>query len=183
MDKKIVLPLIIIGVGILIVGVFWLGRNSNDSSLGVNTTQANLRKVDLEIDNMFCLGCRSSVVNSVRSLPGVVQADADTKTDSGWVIYDPAITSKEQIVAASVFNAYPSRILDDQVYRGEAGQGQETQEIPPEIEQKLNELAGLLLERGIVIESFFQQEIDDAITRGFWDKANDLLDNYLQVYE
>jgi len=183
MNKNLIIPLSIVIVGVFIGGAVLLTGNSQNNSLDANTAQGNLRKVDLEIQNMFCIGCRSSVANSVRAIPGVVQADADPGTDSGWVIYDPSEITKEQILAASIFKAYPARILSDEVYRGDTTEGQ-IQEIPPEIEQKLNELAQRLQNRGIELEPFFQEELDDAINRGYWDKANNLLDNYLEsIYE
>ena len=180
MNKSLLIPLSIIIAGVLIGGVLLFSGNSANNSLAIDTAQENLRKVDLEIKNMFCIGCRSSVVNSVRTLPGVVQADADPNTDSGWVIYDSKETTKEQIIAASIFQAYPARILGDNPYDGGVKQGQ-TQEIPSEVEQKLNELARRLEDRGIQLESFFQEELDDAINREYWDKANNLLDNFLQA--
>ena len=116
MNKSLLIPLSIIIAGVLIGGVLLFSGNSANNSLAIDTAQENLRKVDLEIKNMFCIGCRSSVVNSVRTLPGVVQADADPNTDSGWVIYDSKETTKEQIIAASIFQAYPARIISDSAY-------------------------------------------------------------------
>ena len=182
MSKNFLIPLTIILGGALIGGVLLFSGGSNNNSIGADVTQANLRKADLEIKNMFCVGCRSSVVNSVMGLSGVVQADADPRTDSGWVIYDPEKISKEQIVAASIFQAYPAKILNDNKYTGST-QNEQAEKIPLEIEQKLNLLAQKLQERGVELEPFFQKELDDAINGGYWDKANNLLDNFLQSYE
>ena len=182
MSKNFLIPLAIIIGGAVIGGAFLFGGGSGNNPVGADVAQASLRKADLEIKNMFCVGCRSSVVNSVMALPGVVQADADPRTDSGWVIYNPEEITKEQIVAASIFQAYPAKILDDQKYNGTAQNGQ-TAEIPAEVEQKLNLLAQKLQARGVKLEPFFQKELDDAINGGYWDKANNLLDNFLQSYE
>lgn len=182
MSKNFLIPVSIIIGGALIGGALLFGSGSGNNSVSADVAEANLRKADLEIKNMFCVGCRSSVVNSVMALPGVAQADADPRTDSGWVIYDSEKISKEQIVAASIFQAYPAKILNDEKYSGETGNGQAT-EIPPEIERKLNLLAQKLQERGVKLELFFQKELDDAINDGYWDKVNNLLDNFLQSYE
>jgi len=176
--KIFLIPFSIIVIGAVIGGVLLLSGGNNDTVLGVATTEGSLRKVDLEIKNMFCVGCRASVVGSVSGLPGVVQADADPRTDSGWVIYDSEKITKEQIITATIFQAYPARILADQEYSDTVTQN-EVQQIPPEIEQKLNELARALQDRGIQLEPFFQEELDDAINRGYWDKTNNLLDNFL----
>jgi copper chaperone CopZ len=183
MNKQLFIPRVIIIGGVLIGGALLLSGNNKGGSLSVNIAQASLRKADLEIKNMFCLGCRASIVNSVIALPGVVQADADPGTDSGWVIYDPSKITKEQIIALPIFQVYPVRILKDEKYTGDAQQVK-TAQIPPEVEQKLNLLAQKLKERGVQLEPFFQKELDDAINGGYWDKANNLLDNLLKnLYE
>ena len=184
MKKNTLVPIVIIGVGVLVsAGLLFsdLGQVDNQQKLASAQAQ-NLRKVDLGIENMFCIGCRSSVVSAVTALPGVVQADADPGNDSGWVVYDPALISKEAIVASSIFQAYPASILDDQPY-SQVIANDKAAEIPPEIEEKLNLLATRLKERGVTLESFFQQELDEAIEQGYFDKANNLLDNYIKAYE
>ncbi|PJE58388.1 MAG: hypothetical protein COU81_00945 [Candidatus Portnoybacteria bacterium CG10_big_fil_rev_8_21_14_0_10_36_7] len=98
MSKNFLIPLTIILGGALIGGVLLFSGGSNNNSIGADVTQANLRKADLEIKNMFCVGCRSSVVNSVMGLSGVVQADADPRTDSGWVIYDPEKSARSRLL-------------------------------------------------------------------------------------
>ena len=180
-NKSLITPIVIILLAVLIGGGLLVTGKDKTSTFDVDASQTSLRKVDLAIDNLFCIGCRSSIVNSVQAMPGVIQADADTRTDSGWVIYDPTQINKEQIVAASVFDAYPARILDDQPYEGD-GVGTEISDLPEEIEKKLSLLAQRLQEKDITMEDFFQKELDDAIEQGFWDKANNLLDNYLEAY-
>jgi copper chaperone CopZ len=182
MKKSTLIPIIIIILGLAVSGGLLLSSNKINQSTKISTTQTDLRKADLEIKNMFCVGCRSSIVNSIMGLPGVVQADADTRTKSGWVIYDPEQTTKEKIMALPIFQAYPAHIVQDQEYRGTTQNNQAT-EIPSEIEHKLNLLAEKLNERNVELESFFQEELDDAINGGYYDKANNLLDNFLQAYE
>lgn len=183
MNKNTFLPLAII-VFAVAAGWLLLAGGTQSSTSQVITETQSLRKVDLEIQNMFCIGCRSSVVNSVLAIPGVVQADADPRTDSGWIIYDPNVITKEEIVTASVFQAYQARIIADYEYSNGANvQSVETSAIPPEITYKLDLLAQRVAARGVVMESFFVQELDDAISGGYWDKANNLLDNYLEAYE
>ena len=182
MDKNLSTPLAIIIVGVLIGGVLLFGGKSEPANPTAEYG-ASLRKVDLEIKNMFCIGCRSNVVNSVLSLPGVTQADADPRTDTGWVIYDADVTSKEQIVAASVFQAYPARILWDNSVENSVITNQATiAELSQEIEDKLNQLAQLLEIRQVSIHQSSQDELDQAILNGDYDKANNLLDNLILAY-
>ena len=91
MNKNLLFPIGIILAGVVFGGVLLFSGNDTTDTLDENVAQAGLRKVDLEIQNMFCVGCRSSVVNYLLGLPGVVQADANPRTDSGWVIYDSYI--------------------------------------------------------------------------------------------
>ena len=180
MNKNLLFPIGIILVGVVFGGLLLLSGNDNNNSLDESVAQADLRKVDLEITNMFCVGCRSSVVNYLLGLPGVVQADADPRTDSGWVIYDSTQITKERIVEESIFQAYPARILDDQAYSGTLSQGQVT-EIPSEIEFKLNILAQGLAEREVSLEPFIEKELNDAIEQGYWDKVENIVDNSLEA--
>lgn len=189
MNKQNLLPIFIIVVGIGISAVLVFGNRAPsapvDTTIKVIANQPvaeNLRKVDLEINGMFCLGCRGSVISSVTALSGVLQADADPSTDSGWVVYDPALISKEEIAATPIFEVYPANILDDQPY-SQPVVNNKTAEIPAEILDKLNLLAIKLKEGGVVMESFFRDELDQAIQQGYFDKANNLLDNYLKAYE
>ena len=185
MKKNNNVPIVIIVVGVLVtVGLLFsdFGSSTQQNLDSEQVVSKDLRKVDLEIGNMFCIGCRSSVVSGISGLPGVVQADADPRTDSGWVLYDPLLTNKEEIVASTIFQAYPATILDDQPYSQPVAKGKAI-EIPAEIEDKLNLLAKRLSERGVTLESFFQEELDEALSQGYFDKANNLLDNYLKAYE
>jgi copper chaperone CopZ len=185
MNKNFILPLVIIVVVGGIGGVLLLNSSIGDNlRSGTNIqqlVQTNLRKVNLSIENMFCIGCRASLIGGVTAIPGVIQADAEPKTDSGWVVYDPEQISKEQLVANSIFAAYPAEITSDEVYSGTRGHSVVT-EIPVEIQQKLNILAQALQDREVELESFFQKELDDTLEQGFWDKANNLLDNYIKAY-
>lgn len=196
MNKQILLPILIIIVGLGLGGFLLLGTNNNETSnADLRTTSneqnalvtetlasENLRKVDLEIEGMFCLGCRGSVISSVTAQSGVVEADADPSTDSGWVIYDSSQITKEQIIATPIFSVYPAKILDDKSFKEDLSQ-KAIKEIPSEITQKLNQLAQKLQEREVTLEPFLQEELDEAINDGYFDKANNLLDNLLKAYE
>ncbi len=188
MNKQILLPIAIIIVGLSVSGLLLINSGTNRVSNNVTDpitkidATDNLRKVDLKIEGMFCLGCRSNVVSSVKTQPGIIQADADPSTDSGWVVYDPSQITKEQIVTNSIFNVYPAEIVDDKPYTEDLTQKAE-KEIPSEITKKLNELAQKLKKRGAKLEPFFQDELDEAIEQGYFDKAKTILDNYLKVYE
>ena len=184
MNKHFFLPVAIIVISVVAGWLLLAGGNNQNAISPVATGTQTLRKMDLEIQNLFCIGCRSSVVNAVMAIPGIVQADADTGAGTGWIIYDPSVITKEEIVAASVFQAYPVRVIADNEYgNGKNIQTVETDEIPPEVTYKLDLLAQRVAARGVVMESFFQQELDDAISGGYWDKVHNLLDNYLDAYE
>lgn len=185
MNKQTIIPVLIIFIAI--VGGAILLKTPDQTAvtteqIQVQAHEVDLRKLDLSIKNMFCIGCRSSVVNSVMAYDGVIQADANPDTDSGWVIYDSALITKEEIVRLAIFDAYPASIISDEAYSGptETVAGEQILE---EIEEKLNTLAGMLYTQNITMESFFQEELDAAIEGGYLDKANNLLDNYIAAYE
>lgn len=181
MNKQVVLPIIIILIAI-IGGAFLLQSSDQNSLTRGQIQESGLRKVDLQIDNLFCIGCRASVVNSIMAYDGVIQADADTGAGSGWVIYDPELITKEQIVSLPIFDAYTATIIDDTPYTGSSEQTSGGT-IPENLDRKLNIFAKLLQEKNVTLEAFFQKELDEAMLQGDWDKANNLLDNYIEAYE
>jgi len=182
MNKKIILPILIIFLS-LVGGAYVLGSSNQAVSPLTQSEASGLRKADLQIEGMFCLGCRASVVNSVLTFDGVIQADADPGTDTGWVVYDPEIISVDQILTATVFTAYPVTLISDRPYEGGVYAGDKPTEIPLDLQTKIDSFAQLLVDKGVKFESFFQDELDEAIRQGDWDKANNLLDNYIQVYD
>ncbi len=122
MQKSFLIALLIIAGGAVVAGAFLLTLNGGANNIGRDVTRAdfvagNFRQVNLEIRNMFCVGCEMRIAASLMSLPGVAQADANLRTGSGWVIYNPEEITIEEILAASIFQRYPARVVSDQLLK------------------------------------------------------------------
>lgn len=67
------------------------------------------------IEKMNCALCPITVRKSMQKVPGVKQVEVDYEIKIATVIFDPALTSKKQIAAASTDIGYPASILADNV--------------------------------------------------------------------
>ena len=65
------------------------------------------------IEKMNCALCPITVRKSMEKVPGVSQVEVDYETKIATVIFDPALTNKSQIAAASTYIGYPASALTD----------------------------------------------------------------------
>lgn len=108
MGKKI-----IVGIMILLVLVFFVVLNKNQSATGNIIVQdvENLHQTNLAIENMYCEACAYGVKAQIEELDGVVNADINYKTAIGVVQYDANKVNAETIANAST--AYPAKVIND----------------------------------------------------------------------
>jgi copper chaperone len=55
---------------------------------------------ELKVQGMTCNGCKAAVTNTLRSLPGVQDAEVDLQAGRASVTFDPARASVESMIAA-----------------------------------------------------------------------------------
>lgn len=182
MNKNLLIPLIIIISGIFIGSALLFSENNKSGSLNANVAQANLKKLNLEIKGMFCIGCRASIVKSLESTEGIIRADADPKTDSGWVIYDPLKITKEEILSNKIFKIYPARIISEEDFKGKISKAQSS-EIPKSIQTKLNILVKRVNEGLVELDTSSIENLNKLIENKNWKEAEKLLDEILKNYE
>ena len=65
------------------------------------------------IEKMNCALCPITVRKSMEKVPGVSQVEVDYETKIATVIFNPALTNKSQIAAASTDIGYPASALAD----------------------------------------------------------------------
>lgn len=63
----------------------------------------------LAVDNMTCQACPITVRKALRAVPGVTEVQADLKTQTATVHYDPSKTNVEALQQATGNAGYPSR--------------------------------------------------------------------------
>lgn len=178
--KNYVLPILIIVIGASISGflLFSGPAGGPDGNLAGNISQENLRKLNLNIDGMFCIGCSGSVEGAVSAMPGVVKVSANAKTDSGYVIYDSSKVTKEEIVKNSIFQVYPATIVSDKKFSGDIF-SIGSDDIPLQVQSKLTELANTLSKEASKLTPAQSDKLDRAVSDKDWGKAKTLIDQYL----
>ena len=119
MKEKTEIYLKIAVLVILIVGGIYWAKGAFFPSLNgaaVATGDGNLRQATVELPGMFCAACAWSSENTIKGIPGVVDANIDIGVKKGTVIYDPSIVTKEQLVEPGLIKAYEGKVIDDQPY-------------------------------------------------------------------
>lgn len=57
-------------------------------------------RLELRVDGMVCPFCEATVERLLKAQPGVQEADADFRTGTAVVVYDPARTKPETLTEA-----------------------------------------------------------------------------------
>jgi len=68
------------------------------------------QKLLLEISGMTCAGCQSHVEHALRDVPGVHQASVNLLANTARVVFDPATTSTEALIAAVSKSGYTATL-------------------------------------------------------------------------
>lgn len=177
-----------------LIGFMWWDNNRRDQETASQTVSAGqeLRQLELAVPGMFCAGCSASVEAFLQNEPGVQYAQARlAPTKSATIIYDPAQTSKERILQASIFDTYgPASIISEaNVQPGDtAGKQQQKAAIPPDVQLLSTQLAGLLKQRqdeGKDTSRIEQElaQVNSAIEEGNFDEARRQLSSILNTLQ
>jgi copper chaperone CopZ len=82
-------------------------------------TGDNLRTTTLKVEGMVCQGCKMTVERYLESMDGTKRISVSLSNQEATVIYDPDITSAENLSNAKVFQgAYSATIMEDKKYQG-----------------------------------------------------------------
>lgn len=185
-----------IGVIVLagaLISFMWWDSNRRDQQSASQTIGANqeLRQLELAVPGMFCAGCSASVEAFLQNEPGVQYAQARlAPTKSATVIYDPAQTSKERILQASIFDTYgPASIISEaNVQPEDVGKQQQQAAIPQDVQLLSTQVAGLVKQRQDEGEDigWIEQElaqVNSAIEDGKFDEARQQLSSILNTLQ
>lgn len=63
------------------------------------------------IENMTCATCPITVKKAMSGVDGVVSVDVDFSAKTATVVYDPSVTSADDIAAASTNAGYPAAAI------------------------------------------------------------------------
>jgi copper chaperone CopZ len=111
----VMIVLIVVAVG---AGLFWVKSSFLSSQSGsiVSGNGQELRVATVELPGLFCASCAWSSENTIKGIPGVVDANVDIKVKKGTVLYDPNIVSSEQLVEPELIQSYEGKIVNDEPY-------------------------------------------------------------------
>lgn len=113
--------LVIIGIAILVAGIFLIFYSGDDlsaQSLSTSTKQisessrqpAALEAVTFDVPSMTCASCPFIVKKTLQSVPGVTEASADFKTKTATVVFDKEKTNISVLLDALKNRGYPSSV-------------------------------------------------------------------------
>jgi periplasmic mercuric ion binding protein len=73
---------------------------------------ANYETLTFNIENMTCATCPITVKKSMKKVEGVKDVGVDFEAKTATVKFDPAVTSAQEIGAASTNAGYPATVAD-----------------------------------------------------------------------
>ncbi len=76
-------------------------------------TSQTIQAVTLKVDGMWCASCSYIVRQALLGTPGVVFAEVSGRMGTAEVMYDPAITSAADLIAATQQYGYPSAVISE----------------------------------------------------------------------
>jgi len=121
MNKK--RGLIIIGIAILVAGIFFIFSTSDNlsaQSLSTSTKQIAassenhtvLETVTFDVSSMTCASCPFIVKKTFQNVPGVTEATADFDTKTATAVFDKKKTNISTLLEALKNRGYPSTVRD-----------------------------------------------------------------------
>lgn len=82
-------------------------------------TNGDYKVLTLSIPGMVCAGCSATIEGALKNTDGVVDAKVTLSNKQAVVIYEPAITTKEDIVNLEIFTSiYPATIIKEEDWKG-----------------------------------------------------------------
>lgn len=124
MRKTIILILVlsIATLGGVVLSKNISGTNGNKVSAVLGSLKGKqVHKATLSIEGMWCASCAVGAEYSLKALEGVADAYigfTNNLDGEGWVVYDAAKVTKEQIVKA--IEPYKATIVSDIIYNQKA---------------------------------------------------------------
>jgi copper chaperone CopZ len=87
------------------------------------------RTLAVSIEGMTCGSCVARIKSVVSALPGVASVDVSLQTDSGTIVYDSKVVTKQQIIDKITAAGYPSAEISDSSGGQAAASGAATQAV------------------------------------------------------
>ena len=82
-------------------------------SAQVSAESGDARTLVASIEGMTCGSCVARIKSAVSALLGIASVDVSLQTDSGTIVYDPSVVTKQEIIDRITATGYPSAELSD----------------------------------------------------------------------
>ncbi len=92
-------------------------RQSNGNSTSSVLKAEQLAKVTLSVPGMSCPSCPFTVQKALKSVPGVIQAEASLEQKKALVLLDTGKASVKRLIKATTNAGYPSTVLKIQTLK------------------------------------------------------------------
>lgn len=84
------------------------GANAGNTAEAQTVATATEQTVTFAVEKMTCAACPITVRKAMQKVEGVKSVDVDFGAKTATVVFDPAVTTPEQIGAASTNAGYPA---------------------------------------------------------------------------
>jgi len=84
------------------------GVRAESSGAGMQTTASEQQTITFAVEKMICAACPITVRKAMEKVDGVKSVTVDFNAKTATVIFDPAVTTPEQIGQASTYAGYPA---------------------------------------------------------------------------
>ncbi len=84
-----------------------VSQSANEKTV-VASAEASEATAQFSIENMTCATCPISVRKAMKRVDGVKSVEVDFETKIATVVYDPGLTTADEIAAASTDVGYPA---------------------------------------------------------------------------
>ena len=88
-----------------------VSQSANEETI-VASAEATQATAQFSIEKMTCATCPISVRKAMKRVDGVKSVEVDFETKIATVVYDPALTSADDIAAASTNVGYPATEIE-----------------------------------------------------------------------
>lgn len=90
------------------VGLWTAAASSPAQARSAGATTAESQSATFAIENMTCALCPVTVREAMKSVSGVQSVSVDFENKTATVLFDPAVTDRAAIAAASTNAGYPA---------------------------------------------------------------------------
>ena len=111
MNRRLIIITTVVALGLTGLTVLNLSPVTRADALEV-TAQANEVTQTFAVENMTCAACPFTVKKAMARVDGVKSVNVDFDAKTATAVFDPTVTTAQEIAAASTNVGYPTTPID-----------------------------------------------------------------------